>query len=217
MSPLDVATLASLAGLAAGYHRYTVTRLRRQLSAARRRATHDPLTGLLNRAGLTQAWPMVPPDATVALVDLDGFKPVNDRHGHTSGDHVLAVVAARVARAATLAARLGGDEFVLVFTGPNPFHAALAVDAHIAVPIALPSGPSVWVTASIGLAPTGTRDLSTALGLADAAMYRAKTTGTAVAAYDPYRDDRTTPTRDPRPAVRVRDLPTSHRTVEVTR
>ncbi|MFU8854761.1 GGDEF domain-containing protein, partial [Micromonospora sp. SL1-18] len=73
-------------------------------------------------------------------------------------------------------------------------------------PVRLPSGAVVSVTASIGLAPTNPAGLAATLADADAAMYRAKTTRTGVALFDPRRDDHTTPTAAPRPALRVRDL-----------
>jgi diguanylate cyclase (GGDEF)-like protein len=100
----------------------------RTLAAARERAdwlaSHDALTGLLNRAGLDTLLPAALERArreqrslALAFLDLDGFKPINDRHGHEVGDRVLASVAARLLaglRAQDRAVRLGGDEFVLL-------------------------------------------------------------------------------------------------------
>ncbi|MFC0005518.1 GGDEF domain-containing protein [Micromonospora siamensis] len=102
--------------------------LRAELTTVRHAATHDPLTGIANRAGLsatadtliTTAHTTSRPVAVV-LVDLVGFKKVNDTHGHDAGDHILTTVAHRltgIAGPAGLAARLGGDEFALITTGP---------------------------------------------------------------------------------------------------
>ncbi|MEV4349175.1 diguanylate cyclase, partial [Actinoplanes sp. NPDC049596] len=96
-----------------------VTEARRLHDELSHRATHDPLTGLANRSLLEQRLGEVPAGETVSvlLVDLDGFKPVNDRYGHHAGDQVLAAVADRLAGLAGgdgLAARLGGDEFAVL-------------------------------------------------------------------------------------------------------
>ena len=99
-----------------------------ELAAANQRlqalAMQDPLTGLANRNALQQHLDMALRRAlrnrqplAVLLIDLDGFKPINDQHGHALGDQVLAEVALRLqtcARESDLVARLGGDEFVLV-------------------------------------------------------------------------------------------------------
>lgn len=172
---------------------------RRQLAALRWQADHDPLTRLLNRDGFAAAWPVT---GLVALLDLDAFKPINDTFGHAAGDEVLIAVAARLHAHATLAGRLGGDEFVVVIPDPATAH---RIAAAVAADITLTGGAVVSVTASIGLAPAVGR-YSDVLGHADAAMYRAKA-GAAVAVYDPRLDDRTSPAADPRPAVRLRDLP----------
>jgi len=85
-------------------------------------ATHDPLTGLANRAlFFSQLERMVQRvDAAVLYLDLDGFKAVNDRFGHASGDQLLVKVARRVSdtvRPGDLVARLGGDEFAVAISG----------------------------------------------------------------------------------------------------
>jgi diguanylate cyclase (GGDEF)-like protein len=92
----------------------------RELSAARHAADHDPLTGLPNRGAaerevrhrLARGEPTY-----VALLDLDGFKRVNDTYGHACGDQLLRVVAARLTKAVAaggFAARFGGDEFLML-------------------------------------------------------------------------------------------------------
>jgi len=184
-----------------------------RVASLRRKACVDALTGVANRAGLVAAWPRLAPSCPiVAVLDLDEFKPVNDAYGHAAGDLVLATIAARLrARVAGgLVARLGGDEFALILPGPmrRAYAAAVLAAAEVALSIPLPGGVSVTVTASIGLAPIVGGALAQALAAADAAMYRAKTSRSGVVVYDPTADDHTDPNSDPRPMVRVRDLPT---------
>ncbi|MGC5306050.1 GGDEF domain-containing protein [Micromonospora zamorensis] len=184
-------------------YRLYVTRY--ELVALQRATLRDPLTGLANRAGLAAGWEQLAPlRPWVVVVDLDGFKPVNDTPGHAAGDHVLTAVASRLRTIHGVPARLGGDEFAALLLDPNPAAAARQMAAAIAAPVRLPSGVSVSVTASIGLAPASPAGLAAALADADAAMYRAKTTRAGVVAFDPLRDDHAT--TDPRPVVRVRDL-----------
>ncbi|MEV6801075.1 GGDEF domain-containing protein [Micromonospora rifamycinica] len=183
-----------------------VTALHTELTTLRRALLRDPLTGLANRPGLVQAWTrLAPARPYVAVIDLDGFKPVNDTHGHAAGDIVLTTVAGRLRTISDTAARLGGDEFAAFLDGPDPASVAHRLARVIAAPIPLPTGITVTVTASIGLAPSA-GDLSAALADADAAMYRAKTNRAAVAVFDPRRDDHTAPATATRPGVRVRDL-----------
>jgi diguanylate cyclase (GGDEF)-like protein len=114
----------------------------------------------------------------VISLDLDGFKPINDRLGHPAGDCVLTEIGRRLADLAAehsvFAARPGGDEFVLIL----PESAALssvAVRAALAAPIALAAG-TVRVSASLGLArPEGPHDtVDAVLARADRALYDAK-------------------------------------------
>src|SRR5689334_21645906 len=84
---------------------------RSRVAVMRRHACTDPLTGVANRAGLAAAWPAAAAGRpVVAVLDLDGFKPVNDLHGHAAGDRVLIEVARRLRTVARggLVARLGG-------------------------------------------------------------------------------------------------------------
>jgi diguanylate cyclase len=97
------------------------------------RATHDALTGLANRSLLEQRLAEQPAggQVSVLLVDLDGFKPVNDSYGHHAGDQVLVAVAERLAAwtpEGGLAARLGGDEFAVLV--PRADHDGMAALAH---------------------------------------------------------------------------------------
>lgn len=204
--PAALAAGLLLAAAVALTSRHRIRALRHELAALRLAALLDPLTGLANRAGLTQAWThLAPTTPYVAVIDLDGFKPINDTHGHAAGDILLTTIAHRLHTVNGVAARLGGDEFAALICDPNPTTTAARLADTIAAPVQLPSGVTVCVTASIGLAPTA-GDLPAALAAADAAMYRAKASKTGPALYDPARDDHTT--ADSRPGVRTRDLPT---------
>ncbi|MFG2311060.1 GGDEF domain-containing protein [Streptomyces sp. NPDC048566] len=151
--------------------------LAHRLAAARR----DPLTGLHTRAGWTARtirFIRRHSDAIVVLVDLDGFKTLNDSYGHAAGDSALAATGARLTNWCGrhgIAGRLGGDEFVAVV---DPLAGAqlgdLSRDLHRPF---LHAGQMLPLAASLGscrLADLPTRTLPDALAAADAAMYAAK-------------------------------------------
>ena len=150
------------------------------------RATHDSLTGLANRERFTTLVDQAlrgEDNPAVAFIDLDGFKEVNDRFGHSAGDAVLQVAAERirsVVRSGDVPARLGGDEFaVLLSTAPRAEAAAVAerVRARLAEPISVDER-TVRVGASVGLAFAETDEEAEALlRRADSAMYAAKHAG----------------------------------------
>ncbi|WP_222269534.1 putative bifunctional diguanylate cyclase/phosphodiesterase [Modestobacter marinus] len=150
-------------------------------------ATHDELTGLLNRTGLLQQADRLlaaRPGGrlTVMFIDLDRFKLVNDSFGHGTGDRLLAVFAHRLgdlADPAHLVARFGGDEFVVAMVDVSAAEAgALAEQVIAASREAVEVGPQLLVTASIGLATAlDGEDLDSLLRDADAALYRAKDAG----------------------------------------
>lgn len=145
----------------------------RQLRAL---ATTDPLTGALNRTGLT---PVVDREIAgarrrgmslaLAVIDLDGFKVVNDRDGHAAGDALLAAVTAHwrtQLRPGDTVARTGGDEFVLLLPGTG------AAGAERLLGRLRRDGPARW-TAGVAELEDGD-DLDVLLARADAAMYRRK-------------------------------------------
>lgn len=150
-------------------------------------ALTDPLTGLSNRRALNEALELAiaRPDENrnlaVAMLDLDGFKPVNDRHGHAAGDDVLRQVAIRIKAAAgarATVARLGGDEFAILFSGADSTAARKACDALItsfAVPFRY-EGHAIALGASLGLAcyPEDGETLERLMGSADRALYAVK-------------------------------------------
>ncbi|HLL69745.1 MAG TPA: EAL domain-containing protein [Micromonosporaceae bacterium] len=161
---------------------------RRLLDQLDHGATHDTLTNLPNRRlfnerlqhALTSGTPRT---VSVALIDLDDFKVVNDNLGHEIGDALLVAVAQRLTtcvRAPHTVARLGGDEFVLILDEVGPAAAsatAETITAALTEPIAA-QGHELLIRASIGIADGGTGDEpSQLLRRADIAMYAAKNLG----------------------------------------
>jgi diguanylate cyclase (GGDEF)-like protein/PAS domain S-box-containing protein len=157
-------------------------------------ATHDALTGLPNRAALTDELERATArhgrtsgGLAVLFCDLDGFKPVNDRLGHAAGDVVLGEVARRfraAVRDVDLVARLGGDEFVVLCEGVGDDRTvldelALRLHERVEAPM-LVAGEQVAVGLSVGVgavAPTRRCGADALLLLADEAMYAAKAAG----------------------------------------
>jgi diguanylate cyclase (GGDEF)-like protein/PAS domain S-box-containing protein len=154
-------------------------------------ATHDGLTGLLNRDGF---WSGVAPivghpgragtGLAVLFIDVDDFKAVNDSLGHAGGDEVLAEIGRRIGaclRSDDLVARFGGDEFVALLTSVREAADAVGVaeQLHRCVRRPIVVGQrSLAVTLSIGLAVVHPGDLSdAAVNRADLSMYRAKAAG----------------------------------------
>ena len=174
-------------------HTYTdVTEQRLADARVRYLAHHDTLTGLANRVQLRQRIPEFldrPADVQVStafmMIDLDGFKGINDTLGHDVGDQLLILVARRLqklVRETDFVARLGGDEFVIVQPGlQQPAEAALFA-RHVLQRLAEPAdvaGHQVRIGASIGIAfhPKDGQDCDALLKHADIALYSAKASG----------------------------------------
>ena len=154
-------------------------------------ARHDALTGLANRFGLREAFadllnarrqvPMV----AMHCLDLDRFKPVNDRFGHPVGDALLREIAKRIAavvRDGDIAARLGGDEFAVVQGGIGHPEEAELFARRLARVIAAPyliDGKSIEIGISLGYAtsPPYSTSVDALIEAADEALYRAKRAG----------------------------------------
>ncbi|MFI5909284.1 GGDEF domain-containing protein [Dactylosporangium sp. NPDC051541] len=163
-------------------------RLDAELEVVRHAADHDPLTGLPNRRAFYLRGAELVADRTqhplVAVVlDVDGFKQINDVFGHSAGDEVLVTTARRLAAYAEvegahrgLVARLGGDEFagLLTVRQGTALEQADRLAEALAAPMRL-AGQVVTVSVSVGLVPVEPgAHLADAVHRADAAMYRAK-------------------------------------------
>jgi diguanylate cyclase (GGDEF)-like protein len=149
----------------------------------------DPLTGLPNRRAFIECLEGVvgrPSDgrarASVAMIDLDGFKAINDTHGHAAGDAVLVEAASRLQSACTecrMIARLGGDEFAALFVAADDSAPALDLARKLLCEIGKPfavSGMHLRLAASIGVATNIEDDASAtaAISRADVALYEVK-------------------------------------------
>lgn len=174
---------------------YDITERKQAELASRHRAEHDPLTGLYNRRGCDamlasalEAAHSSGSSVCVLYLDLDGFKSINDRYGHASGDNVLMEVARRirtqVRRSSDLCARLGGDEFLLALRDTDAHSQHLCETASellssLGAPMSLDTGVKVSVGVSIGIAcyPRHGQTATTLIHRADLAMYEVKRTG----------------------------------------
>jgi diguanylate cyclase len=166
-----------------------LTLLTQKESKARHIAYHDELTGLPNRRLLQDRLKQAVAQAArqnkqvvVMLLDLDGFKSINDRLGHPVGDHLLQQVAKRLTgcvRMADTVCRYGGDEFVVMLPEFEDGDTAAAVAEKIRIQLEMPyvlDGELVTVRASIGVAeyPCDGSNYRALIKQADIAMYRAK-------------------------------------------
>lgn len=156
-------------------------------------AYHDKLTGLPNRAlffdRLSQAMSQARRShrhVALLFMDLDGFKPVNDMHGHEAGDAVLKMVAQRLLaclRAVDTVARLGGDEFAIIIGElDNPAEVERIAEQILQAfgqPMVLPDGAECAIGSSIGISiyPDNGDEMDSLLAAADAAMYDSKHKG----------------------------------------
>jgi len=153
-------------------------------------ALHDVLTGLPNRAQFNARLEALCAQAepglhAVLFLDLDGFKPINDTHGHEAGDEALRIAAHRLRHelaASDLVARIGGDEFVAICSDVGSPEAAVAIAKRLLESISRPMqllGHTGRMGASIGIAlwPLHGRSATELLTAADHAMYEAKRRG----------------------------------------
>jgi diguanylate cyclase (GGDEF)-like protein len=159
----------------------------------RRLALQDPLTGVANRLFLNDRIDRAISRArrsgdhvALLMIDLDNFKPINDRHGHAVGDQLLVAIAGRIramVRETDTLARIGGDEFVLLMEDvrePDGIRSTVEkLMETVRKPIMLDSGESVSVSASIGVAfaPMHAEQTARLLDRADVEMYKAKAGG----------------------------------------
>jgi diguanylate cyclase (GGDEF)-like protein len=205
--------LVALAALAVGLGFFLILRsvtrgLREEIAEIRHRAYHDDLTELPNRTLFNDRAELAIAEAAangtllaVMLVDLDGFKDVNDTLGHDCGDRLLRGIAAdlpRYMRAGDVVARLGGDEFGILANAIADPTAVLALAQKVRAVVAQPravDGIELTVDASIGIAlsPDHGADVDVLMRCADVAMYRSKESH-APALYD-VEHDRYSPER----------------------
>ena len=191
--------------------------LAEEVDSTRRRAMHDPLTGLANRSLLADRLKQAILHArreerhmAVILLDLDGFKAVNEDHGHAIGDEVLCETARRTLasiRACDTACRFGGDEFVVVLSNigrrEDAETVAEKIRAEIGRPLAL-GERMLAVTATLGMSlyPTDGRTADELVERADRAMYGIKGNATqraARAAHPQFQVEATSPRPQPQP------------------
>jgi len=165
-----------------------LVRAARMIALAQHRAQHDPLTGLANRtlfreltAHALETCKREGAPLSVLFIDLDGFKQVNDTHGHEAGDKLLVAFAERLlsaARSSDVVARVGGDEFAVMLEGTDAdtgAEIAFKLRDELSHPYAI-DGLALAVRASIGTAtfPQSGASAAELLKRADEAMYRAK-------------------------------------------
>lgn len=179
-----------------------ITERKKKEQSLERDVQHDQLTGLPNRLLLRDRLEQALLQAGrehkrvgLLFIDLDGFKAVNDTHGHDAGDVVLRTTSRRLqraVRASDTVARIGGDEFVVVLPDIGDVRNALALadkaSGEIELPITLTDGTSCQLSGSIGVAlyPDHADTPSRLMELADQAMYRVKRHGKcATLVYDP--------------------------------
>ncbi|OJF91035.1 putative bifunctional diguanylate cyclase/phosphodiesterase [Pararhizobium antarcticum] len=174
---------------------FTINSLKTSGMRSRHRASHDALTGLLNRSGLLETMAAIRKmhgsgNASLRLhfIDLDGFKGVNDAWGHGVGDELIVAVAGRLRDALSadaMIARLGGDEFAVVTVETSDAQAARSIGQQIQAALERVfeiGGRTIGIGASIGVALSraGTIESDELIRRADIALYRAKDLGRGI-------------------------------------
>lgn len=188
---LDAALLMRLLSLRTQAAQHAAYRAAQERDAMRSLAHTDPLTGLPNRRGLYDALAKALTQCSttqvvaVFVIDLDGFKPINDKYGHDVGDELLVAVAARLqslVRANDTVARVGGDEFVVIVSGLGNEQLPIELGQKILTAFKQPFQLAqqrcmVGLTIGYALAPMDGSDAKTLLKIADAGMYNGKSAG----------------------------------------
>ncbi|MEV6347111.1 GGDEF domain-containing protein [Actinoplanes sp. NPDC051851] len=195
---VDATLLVICAALLLGYQR----RVERQAANSRYQASHDALTGLANRRLFNDRLESAVHAAVdggspvgLLLIDLDGFKAVNDALGHQAGDTLLKAVATRITAAVRhtdIVARLGGDEFAVILPAISSYEQSREIAAIILAAVEEPvpyRDATATVSASIGisLCPGDTTDPAVLFHNADAAMYHAKRGRRGIVCHDETR------------------------------
>lgn len=167
-----------------------------RIDLLRKERDEDPLTGCLNRRGFFTAVQHMAPDTSnqqryILLADLDHFKKVNDKHGHTVGDEVLrlfASTARKVLPAQDVMGRTGGEEFIFLLNSPCSAQEAIELANRLRLAIStaqcMAVSPPISITASFGLGPFYL-PIDTAIQQADKFLYLAKNSGRNNVAVDP--------------------------------
>jgi diguanylate cyclase (GGDEF)-like protein len=173
---------------------YDITERKQVETDVRRRAEHDALTGALNRNGIDEAIDRFLANGqshdalTLLYLDLDGFKQINDRHGHHQGDVLLQQAVQRIQaelrRTSDLIGRIGGDEFVVALANSGPTDVAASqiaanIVARLCEPFDLGAAGAARIGVSIGMAsfPRHGRHRRELMRAADEAMYWVKRNG----------------------------------------
>ncbi len=195
--PLGTVVLAAGAVVIGVWRGAQTMKAASEYQQAKRQANRDELTGLANRRRLTALLGQGPvPAGALLLIDIDGFKWINDSLGHAAGDKVLVELAPRLLAQAgpdDLVVRLGGDEFAVFLVGVTDPEAAFVAAELLRSRAGLPMTVSdielqIDLSVGVALAPEHARTLSELLHASDSAMYRAKRSRTGSAIYEPDQD-----------------------------